>query len=325
MFFQYVLFIFIKMKKLYSLVVSLLFIATISLSAQVRQLTEKDLEGVNIIVANDLGRNGYYEQQPIAEQMGEWADKADVEFVAAIGDVHHFNGVISTQDPLWTTNYELIYKHPELMIDWYATLGNHEYRGNTQAVLDYKNVSRRWVMPDRYYTLTQEADDGSTIRYVFLDTTPLIDKYRNDKKDYPDAYKQDMEKQLAYVDSVLTVSKETWTVVMGHHPIYSETSKNISERTDLQKRLDPILRKHNVDFYINGHIHNFQHIKIKQSPIHYFTNSSASLSRKVKDTEGTQFKSDKAGFSILSANKNRLAIYFMDGNGDCIYGFEKKK
>lgn len=303
----------------------LFLLVSISISAQVRQLTEKDLEGVNIIIANDLGRNGYYEQKPIAEHMGEWAEKADVEFVAAIGDVHHFNGVVSTQDPLWMTNYELIYPHPELMIDWYPTLGNHEYRGNTQAVLDYKNVSRRWVMPDRYYTLIQEADDGSTIRYVFVDTTPLIDKYREDSEGYPDAVKQDINKQLAFVDSVLTVSKETWTVVLGHHPIYSETPKNISERMDLQNRLDPILRKHKVDFYVNGHIHNFQHIKTKQSPIHYFTNSSASLSRKVKDTEGTQFKSDKAGFSILSANKSRLAIYFMDGNGECIYGFEKKK
>lgn len=313
------------MKKILSITFSLLLISIFTLSAQVRQLTEEDLEGVNIIIANGLGRNGYYEQKPIAEHMGEWAEKADVEFVAAIGDVHHFKGVTSVQDPLWTTNYELIYKHPELMIDWYASLGNHEYRGNTQSVLDYKNISRRWVIPDRYYTLTQEADDGTTIRYVFVDTTPLIDKYRNDEEGYPDAVKQDINKQLAFVDSVLTVSKETWTVVMGHHPIFSETPKNISERTDLQKRLDPILKKHSVDFYINGHIHNFQHIKVKQSPIHYFTNSSASLSRKVKDTEGTQFKSDKAGFSILSANKSRLAIYFIDGNGDCIYGFEKKK
>ncbi len=312
------------MRKNIFLPILFLFIS-ISISAQVRQLTEKELEGVNIIIANDLGRNGYYEQKPIAEHMGEWAEKADVEFVAAIGDVHHFNGVVSTQDPLWMTNYELIYPHPELMIDWFPTLGNHEYRGNTQAVLDYKNVSRRWVMPDRYYTLTQKADDGSTIRYVFVDTTPLIDKYRDDSEGYPDAVKQDINKQLAFVDSVLTVSKETWTVVLGHHPIYSETPKNISERMDLQNRLDPILRKHKVDFYVNGHIHNFQHIKTKQSPIHYFTNSSASLSRKVKDTEGTQFKSDKAGFSILSANKSRLAIYFMDGNGECIYGFEKKK
>lgn len=301
------------------------FVFVLVAQAQVRQLSEKDLEGMNIMIANDLGRNGYYEQKPIAEHMGEWADKAGIEFVAAIGDVHHFNGVASVNDPLWMTNYELIYAHPELMIDWFPTLGNHEYRGNTQAVLDYKTISRRWVMPDRYYTLTQEADDGSTIRYIFVDTTPLIDRYRNNSKGYPDAVKQDIDKQLAFVDSVLTVSKETWTVVMGHHPIFSETPKNLSERTDMQKRLDPILRKHNVDFYINGHIHNFQHIKIKQSPIHYFTNSSASLSRRVKDTEGTQFKSDKAGFSILSANKNRLAIYFIDGNGGCIYGFEKKK
>lgn len=312
------------MRRYFTIALALI-LSVLAIQAQVRQLTEKDLDGANIMIASDLGRNGYYEQKPIAEQMGEWADKADVEFIAAIGDVHHFNGVISTQDPLWMTNYELIYKHPELMIDWFPTLGNHEYRGNTQAVLDYKNVSRRWVMPDRYYTLTQEADDGSTIRYVFVDTTPLIDRYRKSSDKYPDAAKQSIDRQLAYVDSVLSVSKETWTVVMGHHPIYSETPKNITERTDLQKRLDPILKKHKVDFYINGHIHNFQHIKIKQSPIHYFTNSSASLSRRVKDTEGTQFKSDKAGFSILSANKNRLAIYFIDGNGDCIYGFEKKK
>ena len=29
------------------------------------------------------------------------------------------------------------------MIDWFAINGNHEYRGNTQAVLDYGKKSRR--------------------------------------------------------------------------------------------------------------------------------------------------------------------------------------
>ena len=57
--------------------------------------------------------------------------------VVAAGDVHHFEGVRSVQDPLWMTNYELIYSHPDLMLPWYPILGNHEYRGNTQAVLDY--------------------------------------------------------------------------------------------------------------------------------------------------------------------------------------------
>ena len=42
-------------------------------------------------------------------------------------------------------------------------------------------------------------------------------------------------------------AKEDWVVVIGHHPIYAETSKDDSERSDMQKRLDPILRKHKVD------------------------------------------------------------------------------
>lgn len=104
---------------------------------------------VCLMVANDLGRNGYYEQKPIAELMGVMAEEIGPDAVLALGDVHHFEGVQSVNDPLWMTNYELIYPHPELMIDWFAICGNHEYRGNTQAVMDYSKVSRRWEMPAR--------------------------------------------------------------------------------------------------------------------------------------------------------------------------------
>ena len=73
----------------------------------------------NFYVANDLGRNGYYDQKPIAELMGTMAEEVGPEFVVATGDIHHFEGVRSVNDPLWMTNYELIYSHPELMIDWF--------------------------------------------------------------------------------------------------------------------------------------------------------------------------------------------------------------
>ena len=101
------------------------------------------------------------------------AGELEVEAVLALGDIHHFMGVESVNDPLWMTNYELIYSHPELQIPWYPILGNHEYRGNTQAVLDYSNVSRRWQMPARYYSKVFE-EDGATLRVVFIDTTPLM-------------------------------------------------------------------------------------------------------------------------------------------------------
>lgn len=55
----------------------------------------------NFIVANDLGRNGYYDQKIIAERMGELAENTGIEFIAAAGDIHHFEGVASVNDPLW--------------------------------------------------------------------------------------------------------------------------------------------------------------------------------------------------------------------------------
>ena len=96
---------------------------------------------LNFYIANDLGRNGYYEQKTVAATMGSMAEAIDIEFVVAAGDVHHFEGVQSTSDPLWMTNYELIYSHPDLMIPWYPVCGNHEYRGNTDAVVEYSDVS----------------------------------------------------------------------------------------------------------------------------------------------------------------------------------------
>ena len=274
---------------------------------------------INFLVVSDTGRNGAYEQKPIASLMGQMAEEEDFEAVLALGDVHHYMGIESTSDPLWMTNYELIYSHPELQIPWYPVLGNHEYRGNTQAVIDYSGVSRRWEMEGRYYSKVFE-DDGVSVRIIFIDTVPLIDKYRNDSEDYPSAAGQNMEKQLKWLEKELSNEREDWVVVVGHHPIYASTDKDECERTDLQKRLLPILEKYNVNMYICGHIHNFQHIRPEGSKIDFVVNSSASLSRQeVSDVEGTVFKSGDAGFSILRCGSDFLQLDLINAEGETIH------
>lgn len=290
-------------------------------NAEVWTTLEKPL---TFYIANDLGRNGYYLQKPIAELMGEMAATVDPECVFAAGDVHHFEGVQSTNDPLWMTNYELIYSHPDLMIDWFPVLGNHEYRGNTTAVLDYSAVSRRWDMPSRYYTKAFESDEVS-IRFVLIDTAPLIDKYRMESDVYPDACKQDLDAQLVWLDSVLTVAKEDWVIVIGHHPIYADTPKDDSERADMQARVDPILRRHNVDMYACGHIHNFQHVRVEGSDIDYVVNSSASKARSVNPIEGTQYCSPAEGFAVIGADASELTLTMIDNTGTPIYTVRRTK
>lgn len=303
----------------------LLCCSTINLFAQTPEQWEKLKGDINLYLANDLGRNGYYDQKPIAELMGRMGETIGPKCVIAAGDIHHFNGVASVNDPLWTTNYEQIYSHPELMIDWFPVLGNHEYRGNTQAVLDYGQISRRWMMPSRYYTKVFNKK-GLSLRIVFIDTTPLINRYRKEYTTYPDARKQNDVAQLQWLDETLRNAHEDWVIVVGHHPIYAETSKSQEERDDMQKKVLPLLHKYNnVALYACGHIHNFQHIRKSNDKIDYVVNSSASLARKVNPIDGTQFCSSEPGFSVISATSSQLNLYMIDKEGKVLYTVTHRK
>jgi 3',5'-cyclic AMP phosphodiesterase CpdA len=112
---------------------------------------------------------------------------------------------------------------------------------------------------------------------------------------------------------------------MGHHPVYAGTTKDESERTDLQTRLLPILEKHKVDVYYNGHIHNFQHINTTGSSIDYFVISSASQSREVVSPEGAVFTSSSTGFALCSLNDTVLITTLVDKTGNTIYQHTRKK
>lgn len=303
----------------------LLCCSTINLFAQTPEQWEKLKGDINLYLANDLGRNGYYDQKSIAELMGRMGETIGPKCVIAAGDIHHFNGVASVNDPLWTTNYEQIYSHPELMIDWFPVLGNHEYRGNTQAVLDYGQISRRWMMPSRYYTKVFNKK-GLSLRVVFIDTTPLINRYRKEYTTYPDARKQNDVAQLQWLDETLRNAHEDWVIVVGHHPIYAETSKSQEERDDMQKKVLPLLHKYNnVALYACGHIHNFQHIRKSNDKIDYVVNSSASLARKVNPIDGTQFCSSEPGFSVISATSSQLNLYMIDKEGKVLYTVTHRK
>ncbi len=294
-------------------------------NAQTLKNTDGLKSDITFIVCNDNGRNGYYDQKPIAAAMGEMAEEIEPEAVLALGDVFHYQGVESVDDPLWFSNFESVYTHPELMVEWLPVLGNHEYRGNSRAVIDYSGISRRWCMPAKYYSRTFK-NKHTSVKVILLDTTPLIDKYRKDTEDYPDVVKEDMEAQLCWLDNELANASEDWVVVAGHHPVYADTPKSKSERVDMQERVDKILRKHKVDMYICGHIHNFQHIKPSDSDIDYIVNSSASLSReKVGTVDGTVFTSGKSGFSVIGASAGQLIFAMIDKDGNILHQIKRIK
>ena len=149
----------------------------------------------------------------------------------------------------------------------------------------------------------------------------MIDKYREETDKYADASKSDYTEQLEWLDGVLSEADEDWVLVVGHHPIFAYTDKDESERSDLQQRLDPILRKYgNVDMYLCGHIHTFQHIRREGYDIDYVVNSSGSLSRDdVQPIDGTVFCSNESGYSLITVDEDELDLYMLDKEGNVLH------
>jgi predicted MPP superfamily phosphohydrolase len=185
------------------------------------QIKSVETNGYRFYILSDWGFNGHFQQLEVAQAMSVAAETASPKMIISCGDNFQVNGVQSVNDPLWMTNFEQVYTHPGLLVDWYAVLGNHDYRGNTQALIDYSGISRRWRMPARYYSFVREINDSTHARFVFLDTPALMSYYWERGNDYPDITKQDSAIQMAWLRETLINASEDWVFVFGHHPLYS--------------------------------------------------------------------------------------------------------
>jgi acid phosphatase len=99
--------------------------------------------------------------------------------VLALGDNFYQSGVASVDDPLWKSVYEDVYTHPALNVPWHVALGNHDYRGNPQAQVDYTARHTRWSMPARYYQVADKALKAADVDMFVIDTSPFVEGYRS--------------------------------------------------------------------------------------------------------------------------------------------------
>lgn len=276
----------------------------------------------NFIIISDFGWSGYKHQQEVADQMAKIADTVGVKFIATCGDNFQTNGIASTLDPLWMTNYENVYKGISLLADWYPVLGNHDYRGSPQAEIDYSGISRRWRMIDHYYTFAKKVNDSVSVRFIFLDTPPLVSEYQKRPDEYPELVRQDTAKEVKWLRDVLENSKEQWKLVFGHHPVYSASQKH-GNTPEMIARIKPLLEKYNAQFYFCGHDHDFQHLHEKGGKVDYIVTGTGGETRPSSKNDMSLFSISEPGFSVVSLKGDSLRVGFVGSDGNLIYGFAR--
>lgn len=268
-----------------------------------------------LIVLGDWGTGGKGQRQVAAAMADRVRREAaalpegsgsPLDRVVTTGDNFYEHGVASVDDAPWQRAFEQIYTQPELQVPWLATLGNHDHRGDVAAQVAYTERSERWRMPARYYRVSLPLDPGRSVDLFCLDTSPLA--FRN----------VDMA-QLDWLGKELAASTATWKLVVGHHPLYSESVR--PDNLTLIRRLEPMFVKYHVDAYVAGHDHVLELLKPIRGVTYVVSGAGAGSDRPydVRWTARTHYASTGGGFVFLRIGSDELVIEFVREDGRSEY------
>ncbi|OVA03251.1 Phosphoesterase domain [Macleaya cordata] len=223
----------------------LVFTTTTTSFAELERFEEpaKGADGsLSFLVVGDWGRRGTYNQSQVSLQMGKIGEKLDLNFVISTGDNFYDNGLAGTNDPNFEESFTKVYTAKSLQKQWYSVLGNHDYRGDTEAQLDpiLRKIDSRWLCL-RSFILNAEIAE-----FFFIDTSPFVDSYFNT----PEGHTYDwrgvtprnnyIANLLKDVETALRESSAKWKIVVGHHAIRS--AGHHGDTPELVKQLLPILQ-----------------------------------------------------------------------------------
>jgi len=269
------------------------------------------------LLVGDWGRRGHDNQRDVATQMGHTGTALNSAFTVSVGDNFYEDGVSGLDDPHWQTSFEQVYTAKVLQRPWKVILGNHDYRGNVQAQLDYAHRSPRWRMPARYWTETVALPDGARAAFYYLDTSPFIKKYYGSKVAVQG---QDSQAQLDWLDAQLAASTAAWNIVIGHHPVYTALDDSDGEehdQPDMIARLHPLLVKHNVPVYICGHDHCLQ--AVQMDGIAYVVTGAGSQTYAPNPAIRGGFASGSHGFMVASLSGMEFRYSLVDMHGTALF------
>lgn len=288
----------------------------------------KDLKAVpkslNFLVMGDWGRHGEPNQKKVAEQMANAMVGLSGKFIIATGDNFYPKGVMSDRDPSWQSSFENVYWQHPLYNDWYVVLGNHDYGSNPDAQIAYSQVSARWHMPARYYSIKKEISGTASAEFFFIDSNPFQNDYYTDKEFAPRLRAADSAAQKKWLETSLANSTATWKFVVGHHPLFS-AGKRKGKTSDMENAFGKLFDKYHVDAYFCGHEHQLEHNQPEGYRFHEFISGSASEATPVTSAPFAKFAAQDFGFLTASLTDKEMLIQFINGDGKIVYTTTVKK
>lgn len=227
-----------------------------------------------------------------------------------LGDNSYQAGFASIDDPDWEQKIWKPYGSDCLkQMPIYPVLGNHDYKGNPQAQIDYTLVNTRWRFPNRFYSV----QFGDLAQVVAFDSEMSEVCFRP---------------QYCSVDFLfdqLGKGEPTWRIVIAHHPLKSSSDHGFGHTGGLRGVLLAPLLCDRADFWLAGHAHHLEHLKPEGCRLDLFVSGGGGgeLYETVEGVDESRFARGVNGFLEMELSATESTSRFFGADGALLYEMKK--
>lgn len=279
---------------------------------------------LEFLAVGDFG-SGSANQFAVAEAMVKYSESLGkiADGLLLLGDNFYGpmpGGVKSTR---WQTGFSEPYPAKSFPAPCWAILGNHDYHdtaGNEQVQLGYAaslDRKTRWTMPGKFYRV-----DFPQVTFLMIDTNWKSISGGGQGNRKPCLSDEEKATQHAWLEKQLASPRAPFTVVCGHHPVYSDSKHG--DTKPLVAELGPMLEKAGVHLYLCGHDHDLQHLELDGLRTSFVLSGGGGASLYPHDkVRKNSVVLETFGFSHLSVSNDRLVVRHIDPDGKIVHAFSK--
>ena len=290
-------------------------------------LESKKSGTLDLLAFGDFG-SGDKNQRLVAQALMNYQKSlsSKVQGLLLLGD--NFYGPMpgGVKSSRWKSDFSDMYPSKNFPVPCWAVLGNHDYHdtaGNEQVQLAYAaslDRKTRWTMPGKYYRVDLPAE-APQVTFLMIDTN-WKGGIKKDGTQAASMSAGEIAAQATWLKTQLSSERAPFTVVVGHHPLYSDGAHG--DGPALVKNLGPLLERWGVHLYLCGHDHDLQHLELDGLRTSFVISGGggAGIRPGFKARKGAVMKSSH-GFTHLSIREKRLHVRHLDASGQLFHAFSK--
>ena len=267
---------------------------------------------VNILAFGDWGAESSAEAA-VASGMKTYLVEHNLkpDAVLLLGDNFYVPLPGGVEDPRWQTMFEQMYDSNVLAAPFYAVLGNHDYRDDlAQVELDYPKArpESRFKMSGHWYRVDMPTEN------------PLVTMLALDSN-ADELGRRQWAAETEWLNTELSRPRAPWTICFAHHPLFSDSAHGDDRK--LQRDWGPLFRKYRVDFYLAGHDHCLEYLRLPGWPTSFVVSGGGGYDVYPIERDRAKFARSTNGFVRLEFSTDTARVSFVDEQGKTLYRFER--